>query len=156
MNIGTWRRSLMARSSMPLPRIGSELAVDVMMMSKWASRSGSSFNVIASAWTREASCAPRSRVRLATVMDFGRRAARCVAQRSIMSRAPISSTRRSAMVGKIRSASLIEAAAIEIDALPMSVWVRTSFATAKVRWKSRLSTSPSDPAASALFTACFI
>ena len=56
----------------------------------------------------------------------------------------------------MRSASLTDAAAIEIDALPMSVWVRTSFATANVRWNSRLSTSPSEPAASAERTACFI
>ena len=49
----------------------------------------------------------------------------------------------------MRSASLTAAAAIEIDALPMSVLVRTSLATANVRWNNRFSTSPSVPAASA-------
>ena len=46
----------------------------------------------------------------------------------------------------MRSASFTAAAAIEIDALPMSVCVRTSFATANVRWNRRFSTSPSEPA----------
>ena len=40
-------------------------------MSNCARRSGNSFSVIASAWKRAASCAPRSSVRLATVIDFG-------------------------------------------------------------------------------------
>ena len=56
----------------------------------------------------------------------------------------------------MRSASFTAAAAIEIDALPMSVCERTSFATANVRWNRRLSTRPSDPADSAVRTACFI
>ncbi len=56
----------------------------------------------------------------------------------------------------MRSASFTAAAAIEMDALPMSVCVRTSLATANVRWNNRFSTSPSDPAASAERTACFI
>ena len=56
----------------------------------------------------------------------------------------------------MRSASFTEAAAIEIDALPMSVCVRTSLATANVRWNRRLSTRPSEPADSAVRTACFI
>jgi hypothetical protein len=60
------------------------------------------------------------------------------------------------MEGKIRSASRTAAAAIEIDALPMSVCVRTSLATANVRWNNRFSTRPSDPAAAADRTACFI
>ncbi len=56
----------------------------------------------------------------------------------------------------MRSASLTAAAAIEIDALPMSVCERTSLATANVRWNSRFRTRPSDPAACAVRTACFI
>ena len=103
-----------------------------------------------------ASCAPRSRVRLATVIERGFFAAKCVAASSIISPAPISSTRCSAIDGNMRSASLTAAAAIEIDALPMSVLLRTSLATAKVRWNRRLRTRPIEPAASAVFTACFI
>ncbi len=132
------------------------LAVQLTMMSNSGSRSGISFSVIASALKRAASSRPRSSVRFAIVIDFGWRAAKCVAVRSIMSPAPIIRTRCSAIDGKIRSASLTDAAAIEIDALPMSVCVRTSFATANVRWKSRFSTSPSVPADSACRTACFI
>ena len=90
------------------------------------------------------------------VIDFGPLAAKCVAVSSIISPAPIISTRVSAIDGKMRSASFTDAAAIEIDALPMSVCVRTSLATAKVRWNSRFSTSPSAPADSACRTACFI
>ncbi len=73
-----------------------------------------------------------------------------------MSPAPISSSRWSESDGKIRSASFTAAAAIEIDALPMSVCVRTSFATANVRWNRRFSTRPRLPADSACRTACFI
>ena len=86
----------------------------------------------------------------------GLRAAKCVAASSIISPAPTSSSRWSLIDGKMRSASFTAAAAIEIDALPMSVWLRTSFATANVRWNSRFSTRPSDPADSATRTACFI
>ena len=132
------------------------LAVQVTMMSKRGRASGISVSVIASAWKRSASWRPRSIVRLAMVIDFGLRAAKCVAVSSIISPAPISSSRCSAIDGKMRSASRTAAAAIEIDALPMSVCERTSLATAKVRWNRRLSTSPSEPADSAWRTACFI
>ena len=111
---------------------------------------------MASAPRRDASWLPRSKVRLATVIDLGFLATKCVAASSIISPAPISSSRCSEMDGKMRSASFTAAAAIEMDALPMSVCVRTSLATAKVRWNRRFSTSPSDPAASADRTACFI
>ena len=90
------------------------------------------------------------------VIDFGVLAAKCVAVSSIISPAPISSSLWFEIDGKIRSASFTAAAAIEIDALPMSVCVRTSLATANVRWKRRLSTRPSVPADSAWRTACFI
>ena len=39
MKIGAWRRALTTRSSSPLPRIGSVLAVQVTMMSNSGSRS---------------------------------------------------------------------------------------------------------------------
>ena len=93
MKIGACRRALTTRSSRPLPRIGSVLAVQVTMMSNSGSRSGISFSVIASAPKRAASSRPRSSVRLAIVIDFGCRAAKCVAVRSIISPAPISSSR---------------------------------------------------------------
>ena len=136
--------------------IGSVLAVQVTMMSNCARRSVRSVSVIASAPKRCASFSPRSSVRLATVIERGPRAAKCVAASSIISPAPTRSSRWSAIDGKMRSASFTAAAAIEIDALPMSVCVRTSLATAKVRWNRRFSTRPSDPAACAERTACFI
>ena len=71
MNTGEWRRALTTRSSRPLPRIGSVLAVQVTMMSNSGSRSGMSVSVIASALKRSASARPRSTVRLAMVIDFG-------------------------------------------------------------------------------------
>ena len=156
MKIGAWRRCLITRSSKPLPMIGSVLAVHVTTMSNCASRSGSSFSVMASAAKRVASFSPRSIVRFDTVIDFGLFAAKCVAASSIISPAPINNSRCSAIDGKIRSASFTAAAAIEIDALPMSVCVRTSFATANVRWNRRFRMTPSEPAASAERTACFI
>jgi hypothetical protein len=45
--IGLCLRTLMARSTMPLPRIGSGLAVEVMTISAAARCSGRSFNVMA-------------------------------------------------------------------------------------------------------------
>ena len=93
---------------------------------------------------------------MATVTDLGDLAAKCVAASSIISPAPINSSRCCEIDGKMRSASFTDAAAIEIDALPISVWVRTSLATANVRWNRRFSTSPSEPADSAVRTACFI
>ena len=71
MKTGAWRRALTTRSSRPLPRIGSVLAVQVTMMSKRCSASGISFSVIASASKRSASWRPFSSVRLAMVIDFG-------------------------------------------------------------------------------------
>ncbi len=93
MKIGACRRAFTTRSSRPLPRIGSVLAVQVTTMSNSGRRSGISFSVIASAPKRAASSRPRSSVRLAIVIDFGARAAKCVAVSSIMSPAPISSSR---------------------------------------------------------------
>ena len=136
--------------------IGSVLAVHVTTISNCGKRSGNSLSVIASAEKRVASFSPRSIVRLETVIDFGFFAAKCVAASSIISPAPIKSSRCPAIDGKMRSANFTAAAAIEIDALPISVCVRTSFATANVRWNSRFKMTPSDPAASAERTACFI
>ncbi len=82
---------------------------------------------------RRARVCARSKVRLATVMRLGLRAAKCTAFNSIISPAPINSTFCSAMLGKMRSASFTAAAAIDTRLAPISVWVRTSLATEKVR-----------------------
>ena len=143
MKIGACRRALTTRSSNPLPRIGSVLAVQVTMMSNSGSRSGISFSVIASALEAlgelpaalDRPVGDRHRLRASWPRSASRSS-------SIISPAPMNSSRCSAIDGKMRSASFTEAAAIEIDALPMSVCVRTSFATANVRWKRRFSTRP--------------
>ena len=135
------------RSSRPLPMIGSVLAVQVTTMSNSRRRSGSSFSVIASAPKRSASClaaleravGDRDRLRLARARNASPRARSSRRRRPAAGAGPRST-------GKMRSASFTAAAAIEIDALPMSVCVRTSFATANVRWNSRFSTRPSEPA----------
>ena len=105
-------------------------------MSCSCSRSGSSRSAIAWALNRSARCCARSSVRFATVIARGCCAAKCVAQSSIISPAPTKSTFVSRRVGKIRSASFTAAAAIDTVLAPMSVSVRTSFATENVRWKS--------------------
>ena len=56
----------------------------------------------------------------------------------------------------MRAASFTAAAAIDTLAAPTRVLVRTSFATAKERWKSLCSTVPSVPADSAARAASFI
>ena len=144
------------RSIVPLPMIGSELAVQEMMMSYSGKRSGRSRSSIDSALKRRASDSARSSVRLATAMPRGRCAAKWVAASSIISPAPTSSTFCSARLGNIRPASFTAAAAIETTLAPMPVLLRTSFATAKERWKSLLRSVPSVPADSASRTASFI
>src|SRR6267154_1112255 len=71
MNIGRWRRARTVRSIVPLPMIGSELAVQEMMMSYSGKRSGRSRSSIASALKRRARDSARSSVRLATAMPRG-------------------------------------------------------------------------------------
>ena len=56
----------------------------------------------------------------------------------------------------MRCATRTAAAAIETDCVPISVVVRTSFATAKVRWNRWFSSRPRPPALRASFSACFI
>jgi len=75
---------------------------------------------------------PRSSERLATVIDLGCLFLICSAQSSIISPAPIKSTFEVFKFPKMRSASLIEAAAIEIELIPISVLVLTSLATENV------------------------
>ena len=144
MKIGACRRALTTRSSRPLPRIGSVLAVQVTMMSNSCRRSGSSFSVIASAPKRSAS----SLAALERAIGDRHRLRRL---RGEMRRRELDhfagADQQQPLFGdegKMRSASFTAAAAIEIDALPMSVCVRTSFATANVRWNRRFSTRPSD------------
>src|SRR5438552_43589 len=54
MNTGRWRRARIVRSIVPLPMIGSELAVQEMMMSYSGKRSGRSRSSIDSALKRRA------------------------------------------------------------------------------------------------------
>ena len=149
MKTGACLRCFTTRSSSPLPMIGSVLAVHVTTMSNSCSRCGSSFSVIACPPRRSASWLPRSSVRFATVTDFG-------FLREEMARGELDHLARAdeqqALARDGREDALGElhaAAAIEIDALPMSVCVRTSFATANVRWNRRLRMRPSEPADSA-------
>ena len=65
-------------------------------------------------------------------MDLGCLFLICSAQSSIISPAPIRSTFEVFKSPKILSANLIEAAAIEIELMPISVLVRTSLATENV------------------------
>src|SRR6266487_2708130 len=71
MKTGRWRRARTVRSIVPLPMIGSELAVQDMMMSYSGKRSGRSRSSIDSALKRRASDSARSRVRFATSMPRG-------------------------------------------------------------------------------------
>ena len=136
--------------------IGSELAVQEMTASKSGRREGRSARRIASAPNRCASFSPRSRVRLATAIALGVRAAKCVATSSIISPAPTNSTRIAFMSSNSWLARRTEAAAMLIECAPISVAVRTSFATENERWNSWCSVLPSVPASSASRTACFI
>ena len=56
----------------------------------------------------------------------------------------------------MRSATRTAAAAIDTDWVPISVVLRTSLATANVRWNRWLSISPMPPASRDSFSACFI
>ena len=100
-----------------------------------------------------ASASPRASVRLASTSDLGARAAKWVATRSIISPAPTHSTRVSATCSNSCSASRTAAAAMLTEWAPISVQLRTSLATEKLRWNSWCSVLPSAPAASASFTA---
>ena len=156
MNIGRRRRARSARSTSPLPRIGSDEAVHETTMSYSCSCSPSERSSIACALKRAASRSARSSVRLATAMRAGACAAKCVAVSSIISPAPISSTLWSFRLGKMRAASFTAAAAMETLAAPMRVVERTSFATANERWNRRCSRLPRVPADSAARAASFI
>ncbi len=94
MNTGACRRCLTTRSSVPLPMIGSVLAVQVTIdveLRKPLVQLGQRDRLGAEPVRRAGS--PRSSVRLATVIERGRRLAKCVAASSIISPAPISSSR---------------------------------------------------------------
>src|SRR5258708_4310879 len=156
MNIGRRRLARSARSTRPLPRIGSEEAVQDTTMSCSGSCPGRALSSSARPLKRCARRLARSSVRLATVMRAGPCAAKCVAHSSIISPAPMSRTFCSRRLGKMRAASFTAAAAIETLAVPTCVVERTSLATANERWKRRCSTVPSVPADSAARAASFI
>ena len=132
ISIGRWRLAFSALSTMPLPMIGRGLAVQVTMMSCPAMTSARSFNCTAFPRSRTASSSARSSVRLAKVMLRGCCAPKCVAVSSIISPAPMNRIFCSATLGKIRPASRTAAAAIDTELAPISVRLRTSFATEKV------------------------
>ena len=156
MNMGRCLRALSARSTAPRPMIGRVLAVQLITASNSCRRSGRSARRITSPPKREASRSPRSSVRLAMAMPFGLRAAKCVADSSIISPAPTNSTRILPMSSNSWPARRTAAAAMLMECAPISVEVRTSLATAKERWNSWLSVVPSAPAWSATRTASFI
>jgi hypothetical protein len=81
--------ALIARSTMPKPRIGSGLAVHETTMSNCDKRSPMSSSLIAVPPRRLARTRPRSTVRLAMTTCFGRCAEKCVAHSSIISPAPM-------------------------------------------------------------------
>ena len=157
MNTGACLRCLTTRSSRPLPMIGSVLAVQVTTMSNSCSRCGNSFSVIASAPKRSASLLPRSSVRLATVTDLGLlrgevgrgeldHLARADQQQSLARRSTGRCARRASPPRRPSRSTRCRCRSC----------VRTSLATANVRWNRRFSTRPSEPADSAERTACFI
>ena len=92
MNIGRRLRALIARSTMPKPTIGSWLAVLVMTISNSARRSGNSDNRIALPRKFSAKSWPRSKERLAIVIEAGLCAAKCSAHKAIISPAPMNKT----------------------------------------------------------------
>jgi hypothetical protein len=116
--------------------MGSCEAVQDTTMSKLASCSGRSARRMARPLKRWASVSPRSMVRLATVRVLGFWAAKWVAHSSIISPAPMKSTFWPEIESKMRCDSRTAAAAIETLWAPISVVLRTSLATAKVRWNS--------------------
>ena len=140
MNIGRWRRAWMARSIVPLPRIGSEHAVQEMTMSNSCRRVGqlAQRDRARRRSARRDACA-RSSVRLATTIARGRCAAKYVAASSIISPTPMSSTLVSREVAEdvLRRASPPPRPSRPMFA-PMPVSVRTSLATAKECWKRRV------------------
>jgi len=89
-------------------------------------------------------------------MALGMRAAKWVAVSSIISPAPTNNTLVRCRSSNSWAARRTEAAAMLIECAPISVEVRTSLATAKLRWKSWCSVVPRVPAVSASRTACFI
>ncbi|CUJ23487.1 Uncharacterised protein [Achromobacter xylosoxidans] len=154
--MGRWRRRRVARSTIPKPRMGRELAVQETTTSNSDRRSVRSDSFMVLAENRLASSSARSAVRLATTMLRGRCAAKWVAHSSIISPAPMNSVRAWSRLPNTRSARRTAAAAMDTDCAPMAVCERTSLATEKVRWNIWCSSVPSAPASPAARTASFI
>ncbi|MNT40436.1 hypothetical protein D3C72_1767500 [compost metagenome] len=95
-------------------------------------------------------------VRLAMVMLFGFCAAKCVAHNSIISPAPMNSTFCSAILSKMRCDRRTAAAAMDTLWAPISVLLRTSLATEKLRWNNWCRYVPRPPASSAVRIASLI
>ena len=154
--MGLRRRCLKARSTAPKPIIGKVLAVQLITASNSCKRSGTSAKRITLAPKRSAKAWPRSMVRLAMTMWAGFLAAKWVMARSIISPAPTNN-----MFTLVRSsnswlAKRTAAAAMLMLWAPISVLLRTTLATEKLRWNNWLSVVPRLPASSAARTAFFI
>ena len=113
--------------------MGRLLAVQLMTASNSCRRSGRSARRITSPPKRVASFSPRSSVRLAMAMALGFLAAKCVAHSSIISPAPTNSTLISVRSSNSWLARRTAAAAMLMLCAPISVLLRTSLATAKLR-----------------------
>ncbi|MCY1287674.1 hypothetical protein D9M70_366740 [compost metagenome] len=149
MKIGLCRRCFSARSTAPLPRIGSWLAVELMTMSLLTSSWGMSASSTAWAPNSSARMLARSRVRLATTMRFTPCSCRWRATRVMVSPAPISSAWLRVRSAKICRARLTAAKATDTGFSPMAVSVRMVLAVLKVAWNSRPSIGPTVPASRA-------
>ena len=158
MSTGRCRRALTARSrSVPLPMMGSGLAVQLTTMScgredvrrQIVQRDGAAGKRPASSCSALVRAVGESHV----AADGAR--AKCAAQSSIISPAPMNST---LCFGDRGIDALRRAAPQRTPSTPR--WrrsrfgVRTSFATEKVRWKSLLATAPACPPARPTRTAC--
>ena len=121
MNSGLCLRWLSARSTAPLPRMGSELAVDDTTMSTCARWDGISASGIARQSTACARLWARSTERLAISMRVTPRALRWRATSSMLSPAPMSSARCSLRRANTRSARPTPVVATETECAPMAV-----------------------------------
>ena len=133
MKIGRRLRSLTARSTAPKPMMGNTLAVQLMTASNSCRRAGKSDSGMVWALNLAASASPRSMVRLAITICAGFLAAKWVAARSIISPAP---TNKILILPKSSNncpANRTLAAAMLMLCAPISVVLRTSLATAKLR-----------------------
>jgi len=134
MNIGRWRRALIARSTVPLPRRGASSrcrtrryriragARQIAQLDRVAvKRCASAVPAPACGWPRDGARLLRGEMGGAQFDHL----ARADEQDLLLLQA-----------GKMRAASFTDAAAIDTTLAPICVLVRTSLATAKERWNN--------------------